>query len=77
MPGLDTCLDAASMPPRCRLDASMPGLWYIRPNAHTNPVIPQVEPVKVDQVKRALSLKATPMHDFTSGKRLFKLQHTC
>ena len=50
---------------------------YMRKTAHTNPVIPQVEPVKVDQVMRALSLKATPMHDVDSGKRLFKLQHTC
>ena len=49
---------------------------YIRPNAHTNPVLPQVEPVKVDQVARALCLPAANMHDFTSGKRLFDLELT-
>ena len=49
---------------------------YIRPNAHTNPAIPQVEPVKVDQVERRLLDPAATMHDFTSGKRLFELEPT-
>ena len=49
---------------------------YMRPNAHTNPVIPQVEPVKVDQVERRLLDPAATMHDFTSGKRLFELEPT-
>ena len=35
-----------------------------------------VEPVKVDQVARALCLPAANMHDFTSGKRLFDLELT-
>ena len=33
-----------------------------------------VEPVKVDQVARALCLPAASMHDFTSGKHLFMLE---
>ena len=49
---------------------------YIRPNAHTNPAIPQVEPVKVDQVECRLLDPAATMHDFTSGKRLFELEPT-
>ena len=49
---------------------------YILPNAHTNPVLRQVEPVKVDQVERRLLDPAATMHDFTSGKRLFELEPT-
>ena len=49
---------------------------YIRLTASANPVIPQVEPVKVDQVERRLLDLAATMHDFTSGKRLFELEPT-
>ena len=49
---------------------------YIRPTLLVNPVLRQVEPVKVDQVERRLLDPAATMHDFTSGKRLFELEHT-
>ena len=49
---------------------------YIRSTLLVNPAIPQVEPVKVDQVERRLLDLAATMHDFTSGKRLFELEHT-
>ena len=48
----------------------------MRLTASANPVIPQVEPVKVDQVERRLLDPAATMHDFTTGKRLFKLEPT-
>ena len=48
----------------------------MRPTASANPAIPQVEPVKVDQVERRLLDPAATMHDFTSGKRLFELEPT-
>ena len=48
----------------------------MRKSLLVNPVIPQVEPVKVDQVERAPLEPAATMHDFTSGKRLFELEHT-
>ena len=48
----------------------------MRLTTSANPVIPQVEPVKVDQVERRLLDPAATMHDFTSGKRLFKLEPT-
>ena len=49
---------------------------YIRPTRLVNPAIPQVEPVKVDQVERRLLYPAAMVHDFTSGKRLFDLEPT-
>ena len=50
--------------------------WYHRPTLLVNPDIQPVEPVKVDQVERAVLEPAATMHDFTSGKRLFELEPT-
>ena len=61
---------------RCETRKALKHSRYRRRTLHTNPVLWQVEPVKVDQVERRLLDPAATMHDFTSGKRLFELEPT-
>ena len=62
---------------RCESRDAFKHSRYIRLRSQVNLRKLAVEPVKVDQVARALCLPAATMHDFTSGKHLFELEPTC